>query len=261
MNRKVPDPDPKPFAYERPDELSEQEWELVEKHHTELRPPHLNRRNFSPANLSNHVADPPIRTVTLENGSDKVRLRGPDVSNQNRDNGSDSGNTDSTLRANIDIAAVSCRLSHPVNSFRHLIFGPSLTRDHEDDADGCAPRLTEQAKRALDQEYATRQYPGDLVQWIETNEFSFRTPQTSNLSASMLVPNGPGSETSYTTLASWDVIASPVSQTADYVCAAGQQFEDVPTYRGTYGPFVTDGLVGDTPAMVNIRNNRHDNQL
>ncbi|RYP90933.1 hypothetical protein DL770_002938 [Monosporascus sp. CRB-9-2] len=238
-----PDPDPKPFAHERPDELSEQEWELVEKHHTEGRPPHLNRRNFSPANLSNHVADPRIRTVTLENEFDN-RLRGPDTSNQNRDNSSDSGYTNSTPRADIDIAAVSRRLNRPVIFYPYLVFRPSLTRDHKRDTDGSAPRLTEQAKRALDLEYATRQYPGDLVRWIETNEFPFRAPRTSNLSASMLVPNGPGSETSYTTLASWDVVASPVDQTADYVCAAGQQFEDVPTYHGTYGPLITGGLMG-----------------
>ncbi|RYP53311.1 hypothetical protein DL768_001668 [Monosporascus sp. mg162] len=238
------DPDPKPFAHERPHELSEQEWELVEKHHTERRPPYLNRRNFSPANLSKHVADPPIRTVTLENGFDKVRPRGPDASNQNRDNSSDSGYTDSTLRADIDIA-VPGHLNRLAIFYPHLIFRPSLTRVHKRDADGSAPRLTEQAKSALDQEYATRQYPGDLVRWIETNEFSFRAPQTSDLSTSMLVPNGHGSETSYTTLASWDVVASPVDQTADYVCAAGQQFEDVPTYHGTYGPLITDGFMGD----------------
>ncbi|RYP47371.1 hypothetical protein DL769_011317 [Monosporascus sp. CRB-8-3] len=243
MYRKVPDRDPKPFAHEQPDELSEQEWELVEKHHTERRPPHLNRRNFSPATLGNNVADPRIGTVTLENGFDEVRLRGPGASNQNKDNSSDSGNTDSTLGADIDIA-VPCRLNCPVIFYPYLFSRPSLARDHKHDADGSATGLTEQAKRALDQEYATRRYPGDLVRWIETNEFSFRAPQTSNLSASMLVPNGPGSETSYTTLASWDFVASPVDQTVDYVCAAGQQFEDVPTYHGTYGPF-TDGLNGD----------------
>ncbi|RYO75203.1 hypothetical protein DL766_007076 [Monosporascus sp. MC13-8B] len=240
MNRKVPDPDPKPFAHGRPDELSEQEWELVEKHHTERRPPHLNRRNFSPANLSNHVADPRIRTATVENGLVKVHLRGPGASNQNTDSSSESGNTDSTLRADIDIGAASCRTYYP-----HLVFYLGLTRGHKRDADGSAPRLTEQAKKTLDQEYATRQYPGDLVRWIETNEFSFRAPQTTNLGASMLVPNDHGSETSYTTLASWDLVASPVDQTADYVCAAGQQFEDVPAYHGTSGPFITDGLIGD----------------
>ncbi|RYO98918.1 hypothetical protein DL764_006951 [Monosporascus ibericus] len=240
-----PDPDPKPFANERPDELSEQEWELVEKHHTELRPPHLNRRNFSPANLSNHVADPRTRTVTLEKGFDKVHLRAPDASDENRDNSSDSDSTDSTLGVDIDIAAVSRRLNPPIIFYPHLVFRPSLTRDHKRGAGGSALRLTEQAKTALDQEYATRQYPGDLVRWVETNEFSFRAPQTPNVSTSMLVPNGPESETSYTTLASWDVVASPVDQTADYVCAAGQQFEDVPTYHGTYGPLITDGFYGD----------------
>ncbi|RYP37071.1 hypothetical protein DL767_003134 [Monosporascus sp. MG133] len=239
-----PDPDPKPFAHERPDELSEQEWELVERHHTERRPPHLNRRNFSPVNLSNPVADPRIRTVPLDNGIAKICLRGPDASNQNRDNSSDSAYTESTLRADIDIAAVSRRLNRPVTFYPHLVLRSSLTRNHKRDVDGSAPRLTERAKRALDQEYATRQYPGDLVRWIETNEFSFRAPQTSNLSTSMLLLNGPGSETSYTTLASWDVVASPVDQTADYVCAAGQQFEDIPTYHGTYGPLITDGFMG-----------------
>ncbi len=199
---------------------------VVEPSHTRDRPPTLEESNFSAASMNEHAAG--LQTMHTE--FEGLHLHGVGVSDREGSiNLSDSENADST-------ANTPDRL-YPLYLLLRQVYG-------HDSNDAPQP-LTEQAKRARDYECSTRQYPGQLNTWIETQRPPLMRQPTVNPSDSMRVGH-PGTATTYVTSSSWDIAAPLVDNpTAEFVCGAGSQFEDSSTLHHLNGSTIPDALVRD----------------